>query len=219
MTIHSKLLLIGTLLLSSFFVATPAQANCPTANTPGTDTLTISSSCSIPNDATRGADGANIVINSEQTLTLQPGATLVRNSDRSIITNGSIVIFDTAQISQTNMWCRDDDQDGWCRNFTMYAGDTKPVVASQDFVRIASARSISVVDCNDASYSVANSCYTSFYPSFYPGFYPGFWPSFWPTNYPSFYPGFYPSFWPNFWPTNYPSFWPMFCDGNGNCIV
>jgi len=217
MTIHSKLLLIGTLLLSSFVVATPAQANCPTANTPGAETLTISTSCSIPSSTTRGADGASIIINSGQTLTLQPGATLVRNSGRNITTNGSIVIFDTAQISQTNLWCRDDDQDGWCRNFTMYSGDVKPVVSGQNFVRVSGARSITVVDCNDAAYSVANSCYTSFYPSFYPGFYPGFYPSF----YPGFYPSFYPSFWPNFWPTNYPSFWPMFCpNGPGQpCIV
>lgn len=126
---------------------------CPKQMQPGAN-LHLLSACTFAG-AYDGIDGGSLVIEAGATLTIQQGQSLVRNLGQTITINGSIVIIGTGRIIQTNLWCVDQDQDEWCRDFTSYvAQDLQP----PGYTRLSQAKSTLIPDCNDNAYSATNKC-------------------------------------------------------------
>jgi hypothetical protein len=89
---------------------------------PGGD-YTITRSCSFPGTV-NGVDNGSLTIMPGVTFTVKTGQTIVWNSAKNIIPEGSIVFIGTGRFLKTNLWMVDSDVNGWPANFTQYYGDS-----------------------------------------------------------------------------------------------
>ena len=89
---------------------------------PGGD-YTITKNCSFPGTV-NGVDNGSLTIMPGVTFTVKTGQTIVWNSAKNIIPEGSIVFIGTGRFLKTNLWMVDSDVNGWPANFTQYYGDS-----------------------------------------------------------------------------------------------
>lgn len=209
MKINKIKILLGLALIGMFFLfPKTSKAACGLHENTNLGAVSIAAPCTIDADSIEGVDSAQ---NSEASTTNDGelsitaavtinsgvgGTTKLISGSISLGTGGSIAIGSTnVSIKIGNgVWLADGEADGWAGSWTLLDA----TAAAKR--RLGLMRSDSTLDCNDAAYSEANTCYPAFYPAFYPGFYPSFYPSFYPGFYPGFYPSFYPSFSPTFSP-------------------
>ncbi len=117
----------------------------------------IYGSCNTGVNAIVGADNGNISFNGSYTMQVEAGSKLVRNSGFSLTVGpGTLVVNNTAQILETNLWMYDGDSDNYPNSTTQYAQDTSP---GAGYRRRYLMSTISSTDCNDSNSSIAESVY------------------------------------------------------------
>ena len=102
-----------------------------------------------------GVDNGDLIIDADQTLTLNEGQTLVWNPGKEItISSGaSIAINLHSQLKQGYIWVPDSDGDGWITENNQVIADSQPA----GYVRRNTITNLTA-DCDDSSYDVTNTC-------------------------------------------------------------
>ena len=104
------------------------------------------------NSETSTTTNASLTLGTNSAITINNGGTLAVNS--LSITAGTIAIQSGGQILlNAPLYVGDADADGWSTNFTLYTA------SASGRRRLGLMRNFTTVDCGDASYSTANSCY------------------------------------------------------------
>ena len=148
-------------------IQTTFAVACSFPISPAGGTYALDQSCSVTADTLEGLDYANnietatanaatIAVPTGVTLTVPSGiagSTTLTTGTLSL-TGGAIVMGSSnAQIKlNTALYVADADADGWASNTTYYTA------TASGKRRLGLMRSFSTLDCNDAAYSVANSC-------------------------------------------------------------
>jgi hypothetical protein len=109
---------------------------------------TVTASCSFPKPID-GVDNGGIIINSDTTLTINAGQTIVWSPGFSVVVDGTIAINKGggAQLRKTYLWMIDADSDNYPTTTTQYAQDTAPTNGRRRYLM----NSISSTDCDDAA--------------------------------------------------------------------
>jgi len=116
---------------------------------------TLDDNCNIATNSVHGVSNGDFTVSGSFDMTIDAGATFVWNPGQSIIiSSGSLIIADGAQLRQTFLWMGDDDGDGYPSNGTMYYGDTAPSGETGVYVKRSTLSTYTSFDYNESDAAV-----------------------------------------------------------------
>jgi len=105
---------LGVFLFVVFSLLAPLPASAACAGVPLTGDYVVGTSCTFSAvSGVFGVDDGKITIDTDKTLTVNDGQTIVWGPNKSLVINGSIAINDGGQLKQARIWVKDSDGDGY----------------------------------------------------------------------------------------------------------